>query len=57
MSGKAVVHLYYNAPQDGEPYTGELVFTGHDDDFYRLKAGDELHMLVSNSDPTKIRKA
>jgi hypothetical protein len=57
ISGKAVVHVSYNAPQNGQSQMGELTFTGRDDEFYKLKAGDEIKILVSNSDPTKIRKA
>ena len=57
VSGKAVVHLSYTAPQNGSSQMADLVFDGHDDEFYRLKAGDEVKILVSNSDPTKIRKA
>jgi hypothetical protein len=57
VSGKAVVHLDYTAPATGQPFSGELKFDGHDDEFYALKAGDEVHILVSNSDPAKIRKA
>jgi hypothetical protein len=57
VSGKAVVHLDYTAPRTGESETGELRFDGHDDEFYALKAGDEVDILVSNSDPKKIRKA
>ena len=54
VSGTAVVHVSYTAPQSGQPKTGELKFDGHDDEFYRLKAGDEIEILVSHSDPTKI---
>lgn len=57
VSGEAVVHLDYIAPQTGQSVTGELVFDGREDEFYSLKAGDEVSILVSNSDPTKIRKA
>jgi hypothetical protein len=57
VSGKAVVHLDYTAPQTGRSQTGELTFDGHDEEFYRLKAGDSIDILVSNSDPAKIRKA
>lgn len=57
VSGKAIVHLDYTAPQTGQAQTGELRFDGHDDEFYKLKAGDQIDILVSNADPTKIRKA
>jgi hypothetical protein len=55
--GKAVVHVTYTAPQNGQFQSGELTFDGRDDEFYRLKAGDEIDILVSNADPTKIAKA
>jgi hypothetical protein len=55
--GKAVVHVTYTAPQNGQFQSGELTFDGRDDEFYRLKAGDEIEILVSNADPTKIAKA
>jgi bisphosphoglycerate-independent phosphoglycerate mutase (AlkP superfamily) len=55
--GKAVVHVTYVAPQNGQYQNGELTFDGRDDEFYELKAGDQVAILVSNSDPTKIRKA
>lgn len=57
VSGKAVVHLSYTAPQNGSAQTGELKFDGRDDEFYELKAGDEVRILVRNDDPTKFVKA
>jgi hypothetical protein len=57
FSGDAVVHLIYTAPQDGSSRTADLHFTGGDDEFYDLQAGSEINILVSNSDPSKIRKA
>ncbi|MCL6679480.1 hypothetical protein LZ519_09175 [Sphingomonas sp. RG327] len=57
VSGKAVVQVSYTAPQDGAQHFGELRFDGRDDEFYQLKAGDEIAILVSNDDPSKIRKA
>ena len=57
VAGKAVVHVSYTAPQDGSSRTSELRFDGRDDEFYDLKAGDQLDILVSNSDPAKIVKA
>jgi hypothetical protein len=57
VSGRATLHLSYVAPQDGSPQTGELKLTGRDDAFYEIKAGDEIEILVSKSDPTKIRQA
>ena len=57
VSGKAVVQVSYVAPQDGAQHFGELRFDGRDDEFYQLKAGDEIDILVSNDDLSKIRKA
>jgi hypothetical protein len=57
VDGTAVVHLSYTAPQNGQPETAELNYDGRDDEFYQLKAGDQINILVSNSDPTKIKKA
>ena len=55
VAGKAVVKVSYTAPQDGSYRTAELRFDGRDDQFYKLKAGDELPILISNEDPAKIR--
>ena len=57
ISGNAVVKVTYTAPKDGSYQTGELRFTSSDDEFYDLKAGDEIAILVDNADPTKITKA
>jgi len=57
VSGQAVVHLSYTAPQDGSYRSADLRFTGGDDEFYTLQAGSEIDILVSNSDLSKIRKA
>ena len=57
VSGRAVVQVSYVAPQDGAQHFAELRFDGRDDEFYELKAGDEINILVSNDDLTKIRKA
>ena len=57
IAASAVVKVSYTAPQDGSYQTSELKFTSRDDEFYDLKAGDEVDILVSNSDPTKITKA
>ncbi len=57
ISAKAVVHVSYTAPQDGSQHTSELSFTARDDEFYDLKAGDEIRILVSNSNPDEITKA
>ena len=57
FSGDATVHLSYTAPQDGSYRTADLHFTGRDDEFYDLQAGSEIDILVSDKDPSKIRKA
>lgn len=57
IAGNAVVHLQYTAPQNGQDEMGDLRFTPRDDEFFELKAGDEIKILVSKSDPAKIRKA
>jgi hypothetical protein len=57
ISGSETVHLSYTAPQDGSFHTAELHFTGRDDEFYELQAGDEVKILVSDKDPSKVRKA
>ena len=57
ISGRATVKVTYTAPKDGSSQTAELHFTARDDEFYDLKAGDEINILVRNDDPTKITKA
>ena len=56
VAGKAVIHVNYTAPQDGSSRTSKLEFDGRDDEFYELKAGDEIDVLVSNSDPSQVIK-
>lgn len=57
VDGTAVVHVSYMVPQTGQPGAGELKFDGRDDEFYDLKAGDDIDILVSDADPTRIQKA
>jgi hypothetical protein len=57
VSGHAIVHIAYTAPTDGSSQTAELKFDGRDDEFYKLRAGDEIEVLVSKTDPTKVIKA
>lgn len=57
ISGTATVKVSYTAPKDGSSQTADLHFTARDDEFYDLKAGDEIDILVRNDDPTKITKA
>jgi hypothetical protein len=54
--GSATVKVTYNAPQDGSYQTGELHFSSRDDEFYDLKAGDEIDVLVNNDDHGKVIK-
>ena len=54
VDGKAVVKVSYNAPQDGSYQTSQLRFDGRDDEFYKLQAGDQIDILVSNDDPAQI---
>lgn len=57
VSGRATVHVSYIAPADGNIHNGEFKLTGGDDAFYEVKAGDEIEILVSKTDPDKIRQA
>ena len=56
VDGKAVVHVDYKAPTDGSYHSSTLTYTGRDDEFYDLKAGDKVDVLVSRDDPARIRK-
>jgi hypothetical protein len=56
VSGKAVMHVNYTAPQDGSLQTSKVEYDGRDDEFYDLKVGDEIDVLVSNDDPSKVIK-
>jgi hypothetical protein len=55
--GTADVHVAYQAPQDGSYQNATLSFTGRDDEFYDLRAGDSVDILVAKDNPAKIRKA
>jgi len=57
IAGKATIHVSYVAPADGAEHIGEFKITGRDDAFYEIKAGDEIDILVSKTDPNKIRQA
>ena len=54
VDGTAVVKVSYTAPKDGSYQTSQLRFDGRDDEFYALKAGDQIDVLVSNDDPAMI---
>lgn len=57
IQGTATVHVDYQAPQDGATHSGTLNFTGRDDEFYKLNAGDTIDIIVAHDDPARIRKA
>lgn len=57
IQGTATVHVDYQAPQDGSSHSGTLTFTGRDDEFYKLNAGDSIDIVVATDDPAKIRKS
>lgn len=57
VDGKAVVKVSYTAPQDGSYQTSQLRYDGRDEEFYELKAGDQIDILVSNDDPAVIIEA
>ena len=56
VEGTADVHVSYRAP-DGSYQTGTLTYTGRDDEFYELKAGDTLPIKVDPENPKRIWKA
>lgn len=55
VDGKATVHVYYTSPVDQSTLRGELKFDGTDREFYALNAHDKIKILVSKSDPNKIK--
>ena len=55
--GHAVVHVSYVAPQNGQYENGNLDFTPSENEFFDLKAGDEIKILVYKTDPARIHKA
>jgi len=56
VEGTADVHVTYRAP-DGSFQTGTVTYTGRDDEFYELKAGDSLPIMVDAENPKHIWKA
>ena len=56
IDGTAVVHVEYQTPKDGKIHQSSLTFTGRDDEFYELRAGDRIPIKISSSDPKRIRK-
>ena len=57
VDGKAVIHVVFPSPKDGSTVAADLHFTGREDEFYDLKAGDTVAIRVDRNDPTKIRAA
>ena len=57
VQGTALVHVNYVAPQDGLTHSATLEFDGRDDEFYELRAGDEIDIRIAKDDPKRIRKA
>lgn len=57
VAGNADVHVVYQAPQDSSFHSATLHFTGRDDEFYTLRAGETVDILVAKDNPAKIRKA
>jgi hypothetical protein len=54
--GHAVVHVSYVAPQNGQSENGDLEFTPRENEFFDLRAGDEIKILVYKTDAARIRK-
>jgi hypothetical protein len=53
VDGEAEIHFLYTA-SDGKQREGSLRFTGRDDEFYELKAGDPINIRVAEDDPTRV---
>jgi hypothetical protein len=56
VEGEATVHLIYTRA-DGQTGSAQLHYDGGDDEFYDLRYGDELNVLVDPADPAHVRKA
>lgn len=53
LDGSADVHFVYTGP-DGKQRNGTLTYTGRDDEFYELKAGDPMNIRVAEDDPSRV---
>lgn len=53
VDGTAEIHFVYKGP-DGKQHSGSLNYTGRDDEFYEVKAGDSLPIRVAADDPTRV---
>lgn len=53
VEGEAEIHFVYAGP-DGKQHSGSFRFTGADDEFYDLKAGDPISVRVAKDDPKRV---
>lgn len=53
LKGHADIHLSYAGP-DGKSYTGKIRVTGRDSEFYDLKSGDSVKIMVDPDKPERI---
>ena len=53
LKGNAEIHLSYVGP-DGKSRTGAIAVTGRDAEFYDLKAGDSVQIMVDPDQPERI---
>lgn len=53
LKGRAEIHLSYAGP-DGRQHTGTIKVTGQDAEFYDLKAGDSVGIMVDPDQPDRI---
>lgn len=53
LKGKAEVHLSYVGP-DGKSHTGTIKVDGRDAEFYDLKAGDSVQIMMDPDQPERI---
>ena len=56
VSGEATVYVMYTR-EDGKTGTGQLHFTGRDDEFYRLHVDDSVDVLVDPGNPEHLLTA
>ena len=57
LIGNEVMHLSWTAPADGSMHYGDLKFTGRDDEFYTVNAGDLIAIRIKKDDPSMFRRA
>lgn len=53
LKGRAKIHLSYTGP-DGRSRTGTIDVTGQDSEFYDLKAGDSVGIMVDPDAPDRM---